>query len=132
MVYYRMALRGSQSAMWRWKSSPFTSLDGVLEWLRLYRCVPRENIRVFLTTTLDHMEEMLRRNNQGLFSTAITVNQLWDRNSVNWIEVKRLELELGEGGDHDQLYTWNLPPSRSQVFAWMKLRTLREQGALQS
>jgi hypothetical protein len=132
MIYYRMALRGSQSTMWRWKSSPFTSLDAVLMWLRLYRCGPRESIRIILSSSPEHMETMLSRINKGLFSTAITVNQLWDRYSVNWIDVRRLEVELDEGGDHDQLYTLNLPPSRSQVFAWMKLRTLREQGALKS
>ena len=132
MIYYRMALRGNQSAMWRWKSNPFTSLDGVLGWLRMYHCVPREYIRVFLTTSLDHMEVMLRSENQGLFSTAITVDRLWNRNSVNWIEVRRLELELGSESDHDQAYTWNLPPSGSNVLAWMKLRNLREQGALKS
>ena len=130
MIYYRMALQGRQSAMWRWKSSSFTSLDGVLGWLRLYRCVPREHVRVFLTTSLGHMEEMLRRTNHGLLSTAITIDRLWDRNSVNWIEVRRLEVELGTESDHDQPYTWNLPPSGSQAIACMKLRTLREQGVL--
>jgi hypothetical protein len=48
MIYYRVALRGSQSAAWRWKSSPLTSLDGVLGMLKLYHCMPREHIRVFL------------------------------------------------------------------------------------
>jgi len=132
MIYYRMALRGSQSAMWRWKSSPFTSLDSVLGWLRLYRCVPREHIRIILSSSPEHMEEMLNRINQGLFSTAITVDQLWDRYSVNWIEVRRLEVELGTESDHDQAYTWNLPPSIPHVLAWTKLRTLREQGVLKS
>ncbi len=37
MIYYRVALQGSQSATWRWKSSPLTSLDGVLGVLNLYR-----------------------------------------------------------------------------------------------
>jgi hypothetical protein len=84
--------------MWRWRSSSFTSLDGVLGWLRLYRCVPREHIRIILSSSPEHMEEMLKRINQGLCSTAITVDRLWNRHSINW----------------------------------MKLRTLREQGALKS
>jgi hypothetical protein len=89
-------------------------------------------MRVFLSTSPDQMDAMLRLENQGLLSTAITVDQLWDRYRVGWIEVKRLELELGAEGDHDQAYTWNLPPSRSHVLAWMKLRTQREHGALES
>jgi hypothetical protein len=56
MIYYRVALRGNQSATWRWKSSPLTTLDGVLEWLHLYRCVPREQIQVFLSTSPEQMD----------------------------------------------------------------------------
>jgi hypothetical protein len=78
------------------------------------------------------MEEMLKRMNQGLFSTDITVDRLWDRHSVNWIEVRRLEVELGTESDHDEAYTWNLPPSIPHVLAWTKLRGLRECGLIES
>ncbi len=118
--------------MWRWKSSTLTSLDGVLGLLNLYRCVPREHIRVFLSSSTEQMEEMLSRANDGLLSTAITVDQLWDRYRVNWIEVRRLEVELGAGGDHDQAYTWSLPPSGPQVLAWTRLQALRERGEFES
>jgi hypothetical protein len=131
MIYYRVALRGRQSATWRWKSSPLTSLDGVLGWLHLYRSVPREHIRVFLFTSPDQMDAMLMRENQELLSTAITVDQLWDRYRVSWIEVRRLEMELGEGGEHDCPYIWSLS-SGSQALAWTKLRALRERGAFES
>src|SRR5438552_8820629 len=101
MIYYRVALQGQQSAMWRWKSSPFTSLDGVLGVLNLYRCVPREHIRVFLSTSTEQMDAMLSRANQEMLSTALRVDQLWDKHCMSWIEVRRLEIELGQGGDHD-------------------------------
>ena len=78
------------------------------------------------------MEEMLSRANQGLFSTAISVDQLWDRSCVSWIEVRRLELELGAGGDHDCSYTPSLPPSDSYIYAWTRLQALRELGVLES
>jgi hypothetical protein len=132
MIYYRVALRGSQSATWRWKSSPLTSLDGVLGILKLYRCMPRENMCVFLSTSPEHMDAMLRRENRGLLSTAIPVDQLWDRYRVNWIEVRRLEIELGEGGDHDQAYTWSLPPSIPHTLAWTKLRARHVHGVFES
>lgn len=132
MIYYRVALRGSQSAMWRWKSSPLTSLGGVLGILKLYRCMPKEHKRVFLSTSPTQMEMMLRRENQGLLSTAITVDQLWDKHRVCWIEVRRLEMEIGNGGDHDQAYAWSLPPSGPYALAWMKLRVLRERGSSES
>ena len=132
MIYYRVALRGSQSASWRWKSSLLTSLDGVLGVLKLYRCVPREHMRVFLSTSPEQIEEMLGQENQGLLSTAITVDQLWDKDRVSWIEVRRLEMELGAGGDHDQVYACSLPISEPHALAWTKLRALREHGALES
>jgi hypothetical protein len=128
MIYYRVAIQGSQSATWRWQSSPLTSLHPVLGILNLYRGVPKERILMVLSTSPEHMEEMLSRANQGLLSTAITVEQLWDKHCVSWIEVRRLELELGAGGDHDQPYTWSLPPSGSHMLAWAKLWTRRVRG----
>jgi len=59
--------------------------------------MPREQIRVFLSSSPEQMETMLGRENQGLLSTAITVDQLWDKYRVSWIEVRRLEVELGAG-----------------------------------
>ncbi len=132
MIYYRVALQGSQSATWRWKSSPLTSLHGVLGLLKLYHCVPNEHIRVFLSSSPEQMDEMLRRANQGLLSTAVSVDQLWDKHSMSWIEVRRLEVELSAGGDHDRPYTWSSPPSGPHVLAWTKLRALRERGEFES
>ncbi len=88
-------LVGKQSTTWRWKSSPLTSLNGVLGLLNLYRCVPREHICVFLSSSTEQMDAMLSRANQGLLSTTITVDQLWDKHCMSWIEVRRLEVELG-------------------------------------
>jgi len=132
MIYYRVALQGNQSATWRWKSSPLTSLDGVLGLLKLYHCVPKEHIRVFLSSSTEQMEEMLSRANQGSFSTAITVDQLWDKHCMSWIEVRRLEVELGAGCDHDHPYILSLSTSGPQMLAWTRLRALRERGELES
>ena len=129
MIYYQVALRGSQSATWCWQSSPLTSLDGVLGVLKLYRCVPREHIRLFLSTSPDQMDAMLCKANQGLLSTAITIDQLYDKHSVGWIEVRRLEIELGAGGDHDCPYVWSVSLAAPHTFAWMKLLARRERGA---
>ncbi len=132
MLYYRVAIQGSQSTTWRWKSSLLTSLDGVLGVLKLYRCVPKEHIRVFLSTSPGQMDAMLSGANQGLLSTAIAIDQLYDKHSVSWIEVRRLEIELGAGGDHDCPYTWSLPPSAPHNFARMKLLARRARGDFES
>jgi hypothetical protein len=88
------ALREGQAARWGWKSSLLISLDGVLDLLKMYHCMPKEHIRVFLSSSAEQMEEMLSRANQGLLSTAVTMDQLWDKHCMSWIEVRRLELEL--------------------------------------
>src|SRR5260370_298141 len=82
MIYYRMAIQGSQSAAWRWKSSQLTSLDGVLGLLRMYHCMPKERIRVFLSTSPEQMDVMLSRENLGLLSTAVPVDQ------ARWTETR--------------------------------------------
>ncbi len=76
---------------------------------------------MFLNTSPTLMEEMLHRLNQGLLSTAIIVEQLWDKHSASLLEARRLEVELGEGGDYDQPYTWSMPPSGPHTLAWAKL-----------
>jgi hypothetical protein len=130
MICYRVAIRGKHSNIWHWKSPPFNSLHGVLGVLKLYRTLPEEHIRVFLFTSTQHMDAMLQRANQGALSTAIAVKQLCDAHYTSWIEIRRLEVELGEGGDHDQPYDKNLTPSSSQTLAWTKLLVRRARGEL--
>jgi len=84
---------------------------------------------VILSTSPEQLEEMLRRENQGLLSTALTVDQLWDKYRVNWFEVRRLEIELGAGGDHDQPYLWRWFSASEHALAWTKLLSRRERGA---
>ena len=86
---------------------------------------------MFLSSSPEQMDEMLSRANQGLLSTAVTVDQLWDKHYISWIGVRRLEMELGAGGDHDLPYTWSAPTSRSEVLAWTKLLAGRERGELE-
>jgi hypothetical protein len=84
---------------------------------------------VILSTSAEQLEEMLRRENQGLLSTTITVDQLWDKYRVNWFEVRRMEIELGAGCDHDQPYLWSLSSASEYALAWTKLLSRRERGA---
>jgi hypothetical protein len=130
MMWYRVAIRGNHSTIWRWKSPPFNSLHGVQGILNLYRTLSEERIRVFLFTSNQHMDAMLQRANQGGLSTAIAVKQLWNAQCTNWMEVRRIEIEMGEGGDHDQPCDGHLPSYSSQVLAWTRLRFRRASGEL--
>lgn len=48
------------------------------------------------------------------------------------LERRRLEQELGPGGDHDVRYRFDLPPVTQQVLAWMRLLARRQRGELLS
>ena len=48
--------------------------------------------------------------------------------SINVLESRRLELELGAGGDHDSPYTFALPLSMPQTLAWVQLFVKVQQG----
>ena len=45
--------------------------------LNRYRAMPEERIQVFLFTSTQQMDAMLKRANQGSMTTAIAVKQLW-------------------------------------------------------
>jgi hypothetical protein len=132
MMYYRVAIQERHSATWHWKSPLFTSLHGVLGMLHLYRAMPEERIRVFLFTSKCQIDAMLQRANQGRLTTAIAVQSLWDAHSTNWMEVRRLEIELGEGGDQNQPYERDLSLSGAQTLAWTTLLARRARGELLS
>ncbi len=57
--------------------------------------MPKERIRVFLSFSTEQMDAMLSLANQGLLSTAVPMDQLWNKHRMSWIEVRRLEVELG-------------------------------------
>ena len=40
--------------------------------------------------------------------------------SLDWLDRRRLEVELGTPGDHDTLYTFSFPTSLPQTLAWFK------------
>jgi hypothetical protein len=50
--------------------------------------------------------------------------------SVSVLDQKRLEVELGPGGDHDVPYSFALPVSMPQVLAWMRLLGKVQRGEL--
>jgi hypothetical protein len=100
--------------------------------LSLYRTIPEEHIRVFLFTSTQQMDAVLQRANQGGLSSAIAVKQLWDAHSTSWMEVRRLEIELGEGGDHNRPYDGDLTLFSSQTLACNTLLARRACGELLS
>jgi hypothetical protein len=95
-----VALERDQSPTWRWTSTVLTSLDGVFGFLRLYRIVPRDYLRVFFSSSVDYLNEMLARENQGLPSNSLTADQLFNGSKhIDPHEMQRLESAGRPGQD---------------------------------
>jgi hypothetical protein len=79
--------------------------------------------------------------NQGTASKAVATNPesiesyggahvLYER-GMSSLDMRRVELECGAGGDHDSPYSFTLPTSMPQVLAWVQLLVKGQNGALQ-
>ena len=211
MTYYRLAVQDRQSTHWIWKTTAVTSLQAVLQLLRIYRMLPQDGIRVFTATSEAELNEMLSRQNNHLASGYVTAAQflqarkitegaqslsaseerisppkvqqeangvawatgetqmvaqatqqgagaatwareVWEQHQARHVaqrehlatagepsslglsfqEKKRLEIELGPGGDHDMPYLFTLPISLKERLAWIRLQKQVQAGELLS
>jgi hypothetical protein len=81
MPYYRVAMRIHAAQDWQWKSTVLGTLETLLGWLRLYRMVPVDQLRVFSATSKEELNEQLQELNLGLASASVPVaNFLHERN----------------------------------------------------
>lgn len=181
-MYYRVAIKLEADQLdrppsWKWRSTVLSSLQSLLQWLRLYGALRQDRLQVFSSASREHLEEQLRQENQGLGCHSVTAAQFlqqrmlccpegsratsergargqqettsivvsaqtqveqssraaygvdeWSRSSL---ESRRLEQELGPGGDHDVPYSFALSASLRQVLAWMRLLARVQRGELQ-
>ncbi len=63
-----------------------------------------------------------------LANESSTAARSLNEGSMNVLERRRLELELGPGGDHDVPYTFALPLWMPHVLAWMRLLAKVQRG----
>ncbi len=96
MMYFRVALRNDQSSQWRWKSGMLSTISTLFDFLSMYDRVPRHRLRVFFASSLEFMDDMLVRENSGLVSNSITVEDFLKNNKkIDRQRIKELEFELG-------------------------------------
>lgn len=74
-MYYRVAVQVDPSPLWQWKSTVLSSLDALFQFLRLYRALPHDRLRIFSCSSREEMNEQLGRENTGLSSTSVTAAQ---------------------------------------------------------
>jgi hypothetical protein len=96
VIHFRVALRMDQSSQWRWKSSMLSTPGTLFDFLNMYDRVPKNRLRVFFATSMEFMNAMLVRENKGLLSNSITVEQfLKSGKRIDGQYIKQLEFELG-------------------------------------
>src|SRR5574340_604298 len=96
VIYYRVALRKNQSSQWRWKSSMLSTPGTLFAFLNMYESVPKNRLRVFFATSQEYMDEMLVRENNGLLSNSVTLEDfLKSGRKIDGQRIKELEFELG-------------------------------------
>jgi hypothetical protein len=112
-------------------ASPSVTAAQFLQERRL--CSPGPAQGVSAPGTQQHQEESFVAISTMVRSNESTraVHSL-DERSMNSLERRRLELELGPGGDHDVPYNFVRPPSTPQVLAWMTLLARVQRGELHS
>src|ERR1700730_5163859 len=74
-MYYRVAIQGDSSPLWQWKSTTLSELSALFQFLRRYRALGHNRLRVFSSLSLEEMNEQLVRMNQGLESTSVMAAQ---------------------------------------------------------
>lgn len=74
-MYYRVATQVDVAATWQWKSTVLSSLDTLFQFLRLFRAIPQDRLRVFSSSSREGPAEQLEQVNRGLASTSVTAAQ---------------------------------------------------------
>src|SRR6266567_4450252 len=74
-MYYRVAIQEDAAPTWQWKSTVLSSLDTLFQFLRLFRALPHDQLRVFSSSSREGLAEQLEQENQGLYSTSVTAAQ---------------------------------------------------------
>jgi hypothetical protein len=81
-MYYRVAIQGKTQPPWKWQSTALSSLNGLLQWLQVYRAFPPERLRIFSSPFPQELNEQLARENQGLFSASVPAPQFLQERKI--------------------------------------------------
>jgi hypothetical protein len=88
-MYYRVAIHVAPSPLWQWKSSALSELSALFQWLRLYRALPLDRLRIISCASREEMNKQLVRENQGLGSTSVMAAQFLHERLISSREVER-------------------------------------------
>ena len=81
-MYFRVAWRAKDETVWRWKSTPLTTLQALLGFLKLYGAFPRDRLRIFSSTSRDALNALLAEQNAGRDAVSVTAEQFLRERSM--------------------------------------------------
>ena len=88
------------------------------------------------TSAQERIEKTIRRSTATAIDSSMQedrpVSYLANAGSINLLDQRRLQIELGPGGDHDTPYRFSLPMSTPQLLAWTKFLGKVQAGELRS
>ncbi len=73
-----------------------------------------------------------KREQQKIAASVATIPASLYEGDRNALDMRRLELESGVGGDHDLPYTFTFPYALPEILAWVKLLVKVQQDEFQS
>src|SRR5215471_10097057 len=100
-MYYRVAIQVEPSPLWQWKSTVLSELSALFQYLRLYRALPQDRLRVFSCSSREEMNEELRQENLGLGSLSMTAAHFLQKRLIHAPELTQGTPER-EGGAYQQ------------------------------
>jgi hypothetical protein len=74
-MYYRVAIQVKAAHTWQWKSTVLSSLDTLFQFLRQFRALPQDHLRVFSTSSREELAGQLEQENKGLATRSVTATQ---------------------------------------------------------
>ena len=98
-MYFRVAIQVDHLPAWQWKSTMFSELSALFQWLRLHRALLHDHLHVFSCSSREEMNEQIRRENQGLLSASVTVAQFLEERRIASPEVVWGALACGISGN---------------------------------
>jgi hypothetical protein len=111
--------------------SPSVTAVDFLEERLIHSQEVRRETTVHKGGAYQQMASIAVANHPAVNESTSELNGLVGRD-VSALESRRLELELGPGGDHDVPYRFVLPASMPRVLAWMRLIGRIQRGELSS
>ena len=81
-MHYRVAIQVDQPPRWQWKSTLLSELSALFQWLRLYRALPQDQLRVFSSSSREELNELLARENKGGASGSTTAAQFLQQRRI--------------------------------------------------